>query len=281
MSAKVYEMITDRLIKEIEKSGKLPWRMPWNGQVGAWGAHKNLASGKAYTGINAIMTATAGFSSPYWLTLKQANQLGGKVKAGSKGTPIVFVTKTEKETEAGEKQAFTLMRYYTVFNLDQVEGIAAPETEKTAPGFSPIQACEEVLKATQVRCEIRHAENSAYYSPRLDFINMPKKENFGIPAEYYSTLFHELGHATGHPTRLNRTSLEKVAGFGSHEYSKEELVAEMTAAFLCGHVGIDNHTLGNSAAYLQSWIKVLKGDSKLLISAASQAQKAADYILNR
>lgn len=275
MSQKVAEIITDKLVAMLEQ-GTAPWQKTWSNGSGL-GSHRNLKTGSKYRGINAIMTGASGYASPYWVTLRQANELGGKVKKGEKGTSVIYLGKTEA-TE--DKAAYSFLKYYTVFNLDQTEGLAAPVTEAPRE-FQPIQACADLVAKTQVRSPISHGGDRAFYRPLTDSIQMPAPESFKTPEAYYATLFHELSHATGHASRLSRDSLTTVAAFGSHEYSKEELVAEMSAAFLCGETGIEAATLQNQAAYLQGWIRVLKGDPKMAISAAAQAQKAADYIMNR
>ena len=280
--SKVNEIITARIIEKLE-SGVAPWRKTWGSTGPTLGAHHNRLSGKAYRGINAFSTAMQGFESTEWLTFKQAKELGGSVKAGEKGTPIVYLHKgIKKDKETGLERETMALLYYTVFNLDQIEGVErkAEPTPKRSP-FQAIEACENVIRDTQVRTPVSHGGNRACYYPGFDKISMPRKDSFESPEAYYATLFHELGHATGHESRLNRDSLRRIAGFGSHVYSKEELIAEMTAAFLCAETGIEDATLDNSASYLQSWIKALKGDSSLLVSAAAQAQKASEYILNK
>lgn len=286
MSSKVNEIITARIIEKLE-AGVAPWRQTWNSGNAAGfstlGRHVNHTTGKAYRGVNAFLTAVGGFSSTEWMTFKQCAALGGKVKEGSKGTPIVYLHKgTKKDKETGLEKETTALLYYTVFNLDQIEGIAPKVPAPVVPmnEHQPIESAAKICRETQVRSPVSHGHFGASYGPLTDDIRLPDFQSFETPEAYYATLFHELAHATGHKSRLDR-DLTKIAAFGSHDYSKEELVAEMAAAFLCAEAGIDNVTLDNSASYLQGWIKVLKGDSKLLVSAAAQAQKASDYILNR
>ena len=175
------------------------------------------------------------------------------------------------------------MRYYRVFNLEQCEGIDEKRIPKTVTSqeFHALTECEQTVNAMQNKPEIKFQEPRAYYNPAEDYVNMPKPNTFEKPEFYYSVLFHELGHSTGHEKRLARKKFNEWAPFGSEKYSKEELVAEMTAAFLCGYHKIDMQTLDNSAAYIQSWLRNLENDPKMVILAAAQAQKAADYILNR
>ena len=170
-----------------------------------------------------------------------------------------------------------LLRYYTVFNLEQTTGIETP-MEPHKQTFQPIERCEALVASMPQRPTLHHGEPRAYYRPLVDAINMPRPELFDSPEEYYSTLFHEMTHSTGHERRLNRPTLTDLCPFGSTNYSKEELVAEMGAAFLCGVCGIENRTVDNSAAYIASWLRVLKNDKQMVILAAAQAQRAADFI---
>ena len=174
-----------------------------------------------------------------------------------------------------------LLRFYNVFNLEQIDGITAPVVEQPANPFSPMEQAELVITNMPLRPDIQYGGDRACYSPTLDHIKLPNRELFKSPEEFYSTAFHELAHATGHSSRLSRKGILEPSYFGSHDYSQEELVAEFGASMLCGFAGIEQQTLENSAAYIQGWLKVLKGDQKLAIMAAGQAQRAADFILNR
>lgn len=275
--ATVYEIITERIIERIETEGRLPWHKPW-----IEGFARNLASKKHYRGSNVWLLNMAPFSSPYWLTFKQAKDQGGTVKKGEKGWPVVYWQWIEtKDKVTGEKKTVPLLRYYTVFNLEQCEGIEAPATESRRMNtLESIEECERVIHDMPRRPEVRHERNQAFYSPQFDYVNMPKKEMFHDAPGYYHTLFHELTHATGHESRLGRLKGDAVlAKFGSEPYAKEELVAELGASYLSGVAGIQPTQEDNSIAYLQGWIKALKNDPKLLIQASAQAQKAADYIL--
>lgn len=278
----VYALITERMIALLE-SGTVPWKKPWQG--GESGAPRNLVSLRAYSGINAFMLTMAPYQSPFWLTFKQAKDLGGHVKKGEKGFPVIYWNKKEiekKDAKTGETEAGSIVfiRYYTVFNLEQTEGIEAPAPEGFAPlHFEPLEACEAIRTGYRGGPEIVYREQRAYYAPRLDKINMPKPETFLSVAEYYATLFHELTHSTGHESRLKREGIAEAHHFGDAVYSKEELIAEMGAAFLCAHAGIAPVVLDNSAAYIAGWLKRLKSDKKLVIQAAAAAQKAANRIL--
>jgi len=280
----VYESITQRIIEKLE-AGIIPWNKPWATYGGQPTLCRNLLSQKPYRGINALLTNVAGYSSPFWMTYKQAASIGGHVNAGEKSTPIVFYKfgKDEEREPDGETttKTWAMCRLYHVFNLEQctIPGLKVDDTPAQGKTFDPIPRCEEILSKCLCKPEVKHGGDRAFYSPSLDYIGMPKPESFDNPESYYSTLFHELTHSTGHKNRLNRDGITTMHFFGDSVYSKEELVAEMGAAFLSGHAGIEAKTLKNSTAYLQSWIRVLKGDSKLVITAASAAQKAADLIL--
>ena len=255
---------------------------------------RNVVSKKPYRGVNVFLLAVTadamGYESPYWLTYKQAEQLGGHVKKGEKSTLVVFWKLLEKQKldESGKKQTDTipLLRYYRVFNTDQCEGLdlsklpGMPADEHDDLDFSPIQACENVLGHFAKSPPIYHdGHGRAYYKPMADTVHMPERERFGSVEEYYAVLFHELTHSTGHQRRLDRFGDRACAAFGSCDYSKEELVAEMGAAFLCGMCSIENSTMENSAAYIDGWRRRIQGDRKLVVQAAAQAQKAVDHIL--
>jgi antirestriction protein ArdC len=277
----VYEIVTEQVIKQLE-AGVAPWRKPWRTE-----APVNLVSGKPYRGLNVFMLATQGYESRYWITFNQAKKLGGHIKAGEKSTLVVFWHIGEEriirnnQTGKDRKSKPILLRYYNVFNVCQTEGIAEKlGLGKAVPRVASIEQCEAIVSAMP-NPPAREQSDCAWYRPSNDTVGMPARGLFNSSEEFYSTLFHELTHSTGHKSRVGREGIEKLNGFGSESYSKEELVAEMGAAMLCGVTGIVQDTLGNTAAYLQSWITRLKSDSKLLVSAASQAQKAADYILGK
>lgn len=248
------------------------------------GECQNLISQHQYRGINAVLTSCMGFQSPYWLSYKQALDHGGQVKKGEKGTPIVFWKFGTKQDSEGNESQWGFCSHSTVFNLEQIEGMdsikaLAAKRKSKRIDFIPIEACQSVADTYIAQGpKIDHHEQRAFYRPSTDDINMPKKESFNSAQEYYSTLFHEMTHSTGHKDRLARTGVTERNHFASHEYSKEELIAEMGSAFLCAQTGIDTATLDNSASYIASWIATLKGDSKLVLSAASQAHKAIDLI---
>lgn len=287
----VYQIITDRMLALLE-AGTVPWQKPW--RTGAADIlPSNYQTRKPYRGANVFLLLCSGFDCPYWLTYKQATEMGGQVKKGSKGLPVVFWNWRDKLeggkpvlNGSGKPEQVPFLRYYTVFNLEQIDGIAwAKPVAAEGTKWEPLANCEQIVAEMPQAPEIRHGGNRAYYSPSHDFVNMPNRDSFPEFAEYYGVLFHELTHATGHEKRLCRKGIARtddaIAAFGSQTYGKEELVAEMGAAFLCGQAGILNQTVTNSAAYLASWIKTIKGDPKLVVTAAAQAQRAADFILNQ
>ena len=276
----LYKSITDRIIAQLEK-GNCIWKKSWAGG----GIPTNFSSKKAYRGLNIVLLSLAGFNSNYWLTFNQASKLGGHVKKGSKSTVIIywnFLKRNQVDaTGTITEKTIPMMKYYRVFNLEQINGIDVPQVKKNVSVNDKIESCESLLELYKNKPVIKHEDNSAYYVPSADYVNMPKKENFDKIENYYSVLFHELGHSTGAKNRLNRKSLTASDGFGGHEYSKEELVAEFSASFLCAIAGIEPHTIDNSAGYIKSWIKALKNDSKLIIYASTQASKAVDYFQNQ
>jgi antirestriction protein ArdC len=276
---KVYDIINQRITDLLEQ-GTVPWHKPWNARSNM---PRNI-SGREYRGINIFLLATQQYESAYWMTFNQVQAKGGHVRKGEKSSPVIFWKWLDKRCTEGEEAAtgkIPMLRYYNVFNLEQVEGVTAPEPEESNNDHQPLPLTEEIFKDMPLRPELKFGGNRAYYSPSLDYIQLPHLSTFDTPEEYYSTLFHEITHATGHQSRLGRKSILEPSYFGSHEYSKEELVAEMGAAFLCGFSGIENITIENSAAYIAGWLNALKNDKTLLIHAAAQAQKAADFILNR
>lgn len=269
----VYDIITERIIAMLE-AGTVPWQKPWKV---ATGLPRNLVTKKPYRGMNVFLLHAMSYESPFWLTFQQAKQLGGTVKKGEKSCPVIFGKRLETEDEiTGEKSHYTVLRLYHVFNASQCEGlknVPAPEAPATVN-----TTAEDIITLMPKRPEIKYGMAKAYYAPSVDIIAMPDKARFDSEGAFFATLYHEAIHATGHNSRLNRSSLTESAGFGSDPYCREELVAELGAAFLCGHAGIEN-TIQNSAAYLQNWLEALKNDRTLIVQAAAQAQKAADYIL--
>lgn len=285
MSSTLYTQVNDRIIALLE-SGVCPWRKPWLSPQTS-GAPRNLASGKAYRGVNYWLLNCSPYTSPFWATYRQVAARGGQVKKGEKGTQIVFWKIYEKEkgvSESGEKlvDSFPMLRSFYVFNIEQCEGLnIAPEpAAPVGVEHNPIESCEKLIAGYPLGMpEVRHEEARAFYRPSQDFINMPKKHLFGKIEEYYSTLFHEQIHATGHESRLNREGVQGTSFFGDAIYSFEELIAEMGASYMCAAAGIENATIENSAAYLSNWLAALRKDNKLIFKAASAAQKAVDFLL--
>jgi antirestriction protein ArdC len=273
----VYEIVTKKIIGQLE-SGVAPWRKPWDCQSPA-----NLITQKEYRGLNVFTLASQGFASRFWLTFNQASKLGGRIRKGAQASLVIFWNLGDEPEEAAQDgtndtpRTF-LLRYYSVFNLSQTEGIELPASLLQPNRASdPIEVCEQIV-ANMPRRPAFEQSNKAWYSPARDVVGMPARGLFHSSEEYYTTVFHELAHSTGHETRLRRQNFDSPVSFGSESYSKEELVAEMTAAMLCGIAAIEQKTLENSAAYLKTWIERLKSDSRLIVSASSQAQKAADFI---
>ncbi len=264
------------------EQGFIPWRKPWKFQPPC-----NYVTRRRYHGINFLLLTMSEFSSPYWLTFKQTKELGGYIKKGSKGTPIIFwkiVSFKDSDGTNADEIAYRdipFMQYYTVFNLEQTERVIKLEYKEESSELYDV--CERIITGFEDKPEIKHTiEPKAYYMPNEDTIHMPTKTSFSHSEGYYATLFHEFIHATGHQSRLNHHIVENTNfDFGSSEYSKEELVAELGSAFLCAEARVDNSVLDNSSAYLQSWLKVLREEKKLIIYASAKASSAADYILGR
>ena len=278
MGKNVYRMITNEILNIMEK-GVVPWNASWIGG----GMPYNLFSKKPYRGINILLLGSARYTSKYWCTFRQAKELGGQVKKGEKGTQIIFWKFFEKEeisqkTGLIETIQFPMLRYYTVFNLNQINGIEEPEKE-TVNINEPIEDAEKIFQSMPNRPKIERGKTPCY-SPSSDVVGLPHIQDFISSERQYKTTFHELIHSTGHSSRLNRDTIMNFNAFGSHEYSKEELIAEFGAAFLCAMAGIVEPVIDNSAAYIDGWSKVFQKDEKIIVCAAAAAQKAADYILN-
>ena len=276
----VYEMVTERIIAELEK-GVIPWEKPWTGvRSGAY----NRVSKRPYSLLNQMLLKHTG----EYATYKQWQDLGGQVKKGEKSEIVVFwkifeAEETNKDTGEKETKKIPLLRYYNVFHISQVEGVEPLAPEQLNDEVEPIEEADKIITDYITREHIEFTEcrsNEAYYSPSQDAVVVPMKEQYKVINEYYSTTFHELTHSTGHKNRLNRLETGAVAAFGSETYSKEELVAEIGSASLMNLLGIETtKTFRNSAAYIQSWLQVLRNDNKFIVSASSKAEKAVNYIL--
>jgi len=263
----VYDIITDRIIEKMEQ-GDIPWVKPWNSRPAV-----NWVTQKEYRGINQLL-----LDPGEYLTFNQVKKVRGRVNKGAKSQIVTFYKSLEiEDKDTGEEKTIPMLRYYRVFNIKDCTGIKSKQEEVNFE-HNPIEEAEGIIKGYRDRPSITFAPGRAFYRPADDIISIPDKSDFEKVEEYYSTLFHESVHSTGHKSRLNRTGITGIAAFGSEIYSKEELVAEIGAAMLCGIAGIENVTLENSAAYLQSWIRELRNDKRLIVQASSQAQKAADYI---
>ena len=254
----IYEAITERFIEQL-KRGTVPWQKPWF-------AVQNIVSRKPYRGINALLLGSTDYQSPFWISFKQALDLGGHVKKGEKSTPVIYYKILEKRDEAGNMMVredgrparIPFVRWANVFNLDQTEGIPAPEITTRQNVTQPHEKAAAIVENAKL-CPIHHGGFAALYSRTDDVIRIPAPTTFHSQEDYYHTLYHEMTHATGHGSRLDREGITQHAKFGSDRYSKEELVAELGAAFLSNEADIlDWFRFENSAAYLASWIRSLK-----------------------
>ncbi len=275
MKPAIYEQITNTILGLLDK-GQIPWRLPWTTN----GPPRNLISKRPYRGINAFLLGSKGFISPFWVTEGELSRLGGKLREGKAPTQVVlwkWVLTNDRRGEDGPEHRVPFLWSHFVFNTDQCAGIKIPMI--TRRSFSPINACERIVKGMPNRPTIEHGVPKAFYDPVFDSVNMPNAGLFVSNDEYYSTLFHELVHSVGHHSRLNRHKpLKQGFRHDDHDYSQEELVAECGGAYLCALARISPGTVSNSAAYIQGWLNRLNGDKRFLFFAALQAQKAVDFI---
>lgn len=264
----VAEIVTQTIIEQLEK-GTVPWRKPWKHVY-------NAVSGKAYRGFNQMLLGMLEYGDPRFLTFKQAKDLGGSVSKGSKGHSVVYWNFLQDKDNPDK--TIPLLRFYTVFNVEQCEGLTKLKSLELAKGES--LTAETIIQNMPDRPKMTAEGDSAYYRPSTDTVNVPKLERFESLERYYATVFHELMHSTGHAKRLNRKEVTGIAQFGSEVYSKEELTAEIGSAMLCSKAELQNKdTLDQSSAYIQSWLQALRDDKSMLISASSKAQKGYDWIL--
>lgn len=287
----VYQEITDQMIAMIE-AGTRPWSKSWNGNTAP-----NIplrSTGVPYRGINVltlwVAAMTKGYASPHWLTFKQAIALGGCVRKGEKGSTVVYANKIvvddAKGDQAGKrgedgKREVAFLKRYTVFNAEQIDGIEAkyPTPAPIITDTNPDERDAEIdALFGRVPVTVRHHGSQPYYQPSGDHVVMPEFADFHTSDAYYSTLAHELCHATGHGDRLARPTLLSTK---REDYAREELVAELGAAFVSGAIGIKLHDREDHAAYLASWLQALRNDKRCIFTAASQAQAAADWLLSR
>ena len=281
----LYTRVTNAIIADLEQ-GVRPWLKPWNAEHAAGRITRPLrAGGQPYKGINVLMlwasAMNQNFSAPIWMTFKQAKELKGNVRKDSKGSLVVYadrITKTETD-ENGEENGRDIyfMKGYTVFNVEQIEGLPPHFYATAAPQIDPVKRIEAADRFfTNTGADIRHGGNQAYYAPEPDYVQMPPFVSFKDAESYSSTLAHEMTHWSKHPTRLNREFGRKK--FGDEGYAREELVAEIGAAFLCCDLGITPEPRDDHAAYLCHWLSVLKEDKRAIFQAAAHAQRAVDFL---
>ncbi len=279
MKKSVYEMITERIIEQLE-NGVIPWQKPWSGtHSGAY----NRISNRPYSLLNQLLLKHGG----EYATFKQWSGLGGKIRKGEKSEIVTFwkIQQIEEINEDGEKtiKQLPLLRYYNVFHISQVDGVEPKEQLKISD-LESIEEAENIKNEYMNREHLKIFEtvtNKAFYTPTFDYIEVPCKEQYQNIEDFYSTLFHEMIHSTGHKNRLGRLETGASAHFGSKTYSKEELVAELGSAALVNMLGIETEkSFRNSGAYIQNWLQALKNDNKFIVSASSKAEKAVKYILN-
>lgn len=275
MKFDIYQTITDRIINQLEK-GLIPWEKTWSGVSG--GAF-NRISRKPYSLLNQMLLSNSG----EYATFKQWQNLGGHIRKGAKAEMVVYWNIIEKEEidKDGEKVVvgIPILKYYNVFHISDVEGVAPLTNNETE--VKPIDSAEQLIIDYVTREHINYKEvvsDKAYYSPTTDSVVVPTKKQYQNVNDFYATAFHEINHSTGNKKRLNR--ITSVAAFGSQEYSKEELVAEIGSATLMNLLNLEtSKTFRNTTAYIQSWLRVLKNDKKFIISAASKAEKSVNFIL--
>jgi antirestriction protein ArdC len=282
----VLKEVTDAVIECLER-GVMPWRRPWiDGKATSDGVPHNAITGRAYSGVNYVQLTMAGlrYTSQGWLTFKQAKEAGGNVRKGEKGTAIVFwrpLDRTKRDEDGSEHtERFLMLRTFTVFNIAQCDGVKLPKRRSqlhTVPvdpsdAMGPARACVDALKG----CSVAYGGNKAFYVPSADAIRMPAPEQFTTMDHFRATLAHECAHATGSKERLDR---DLTGRFGSESYAAEELVAELASAMVGARLGFDTALIEHHAAYLEDWLRVLKGDRKALLTAASKAQQACNYLV--
>lgn len=287
----VFDVINDRIVRMLDE-GIVPWRKPWRAGTGEGSRPRNV-DGRPYSGINAFHLSLLGYSDPRWLTYKKATELGGSVRKGEKGAPVVFwkqlVIETENDNGETVKKRVPMLRYFTVFNVEQCDGLTVKPLP-AAPVAEPVEGADTILALLDTLQDtmpnhptIKHdGGDRAYYTPATDTIHLPKVESFHTPQGFAETATHELTHSTGHPSRLNREGVAGFDHFGSDQYAREELVAEFGAAFVMAELGIETpESTENLAAYIAGWKSRIAEDPKVLVVAAGRGEKAADYILGK
>lgn len=287
----LYQEVTDRIISLIEQ-GTPPWRQSWS----TYGLAKNYATGHIYSGINFLLMNSTNYKIPYFMTFNQVKERGGQIQKGAKGEMVIYFNVIYKDAfdqmldevdakarmlSGQEIKVLKYIKYYTVFNLEHIDGISFSFDQAPMEPNEKIKRCEEILWHMPRYPTLNLGAKQPSYNPAEDCINMPTIDQFHSSEDYYVTLFHELIHSTGHESRLARGGVMSPEKFGSEAYSREELVAEIGASFLCAVAGVDyDHVVKDSASYASSWLSVLREDSKFIFKIASEAQKAADFILN-
>jgi antirestriction protein ArdC len=282
----VYEKITGRIVETLEK-GVRPWFQPWSAEHAAGRITRPLRSnGIPYQGINVIMlwseAVSKGYGAPVWMTFRQAMELGAHVRKGEQGSLVVYassVTRRETDEDSGEEseREIPFLKSYTVFNVEQIEGIPEHYYGKAEPVVdAPPRIAQAETFFTATGADIRYGGGRAYYSISSDHVQMPLFESFRDAESYYAVLAHEMTHWTRHPSRLNRDLGRK--RWGDEGYAMEELVAEMGSAFVAAELGLTPDVRDDHAAYIASWLKVLKNDKRAVVTAASHAQRAADFL---
>ncbi len=283
MSQTIYEMVTSAIISAL-KEGVVPWRKPWH--VDSF-LPVNAISNKPYRGVNVLLLSMSRYTDHRWITYKQAQEKGGTVKKGERSTMVVFwkqwqpsATMTNEEIALERPRHAPVLRYYNVFNVEQCQDVNLAEVYRSTQlkEHERIERADMLVRMMPDPPRIVEGGRSAWYRPSDDLVQVPPISTFETADAFYSTLFHELGHSTGHERRLNRSGVIGDIQFGSGEYSKEELVAELTAAFCCATMSLDNSLTADAASYIQGWLSVLKADPKVVVIAAAQAQRAADHI---
>jgi antirestriction protein ArdC len=286
MKTDLYQRVTDQIVSSLDQ-GVRPWMKPWNAEHAAGRITRPLrANGIPYQGINVLVlwseSVTKGYSAPIWMTFRQALELNAHVRKGERGSMVVYASTftrsgTDQETGEETEQAVPFLKSYTVFNVEQIEGLPAHFHAVAEPRLDPVQrieSAEAFFAAT--KADIRHGGNMAYYNIGSDFVRMPPFEAFRDAESYYATLAHECTHWTRHKSRLDRDLGRK--RWGDAGYAVEELVAELGSAFLCADLDLTPAVREDHAAYIASWLEVLKNDKRAIFSAAAHAQKAADFL---
>lgn len=283
MSIDVYAAVTDRIIAALDE-GTVPWHKPWRTTGSDWPCN---IEGRRYRGINVLLLGLMGYESPVWLTFKQAKERGGSVRKGEHSTMVVFwktLRVTEEKDGKQVQKTVPMLRYYNVFNIAQTDGVKLPARFVDGPATTvdPIEAAESIVDRylSDAGPALSWGADSAYYLPKADRIHVPARDSFTSSEAVYDTLFHELGHSTGHPNRLDRDGIARFDHHGSDRYGREELVAELTSAFLCAEAGIEPERV-QSAAYIAGWVASIRADKRAVVVAAGAAQRAADLILGR